>query len=131
MVKFSFMPREKKFFVLAEESATNMVKAAQGLKEMVDTWKNVEGKVAEITELESKLKNASEYNHRQVALLSHALRHPEAEYTIQSHRISHNTAYATARSDLTKLVEKGLLVEATSGGRNRLYRPSRDIKQKL
>jgi len=29
-----------------------MVKAAQGLKEMVDTWEGVDGKVGEITELE-------------------------------------------------------------------------------
>ena len=52
MFKFPFMPREEKFFDLFEQSAQNMVKAAQGLKEMVDTWKNIEGKVSEITELE-------------------------------------------------------------------------------
>ncbi|GAI56369.1 unnamed protein product, partial [marine sediment metagenome] len=47
-----FIPKEEKFFDLFEESARNMVKAAQGLKEMVDTWKNIEGRVGEITELE-------------------------------------------------------------------------------
>ena len=52
MFKFPFIPREEKFFDLFEEGARNMVKAAQGLKEMVDTWQNVEGRVAEITELE-------------------------------------------------------------------------------
>ena len=52
MFKFPFIPREEKFFDLFEESAQNMVKAAQGLKGMVDTWQNVEGTVAEITELE-------------------------------------------------------------------------------
>jgi predicted phosphate transport protein (TIGR00153 family) len=52
VVKFPFMPTEKKFFDLFEQSAQNMVKAAQGLKEMVDTWKNLEGRVSEITELE-------------------------------------------------------------------------------
>jgi len=50
--KFPFIPREEKFFDLFEEGAQNMVKAAQGLKEMVDTWEDVEGKVGEITELE-------------------------------------------------------------------------------
>jgi len=50
--KFPFLPRETKFFDLFEQSARNMVKAAQGLKELVDTWQNVDGRVAEITELE-------------------------------------------------------------------------------
>ena len=52
MFKFPFIPREEKFFDLFEESAKNMVKAAQGLKEMVDTWTNIEGRVGELTELE-------------------------------------------------------------------------------
>jgi len=51
-VRFPFIPREEKFFDLIQESAQNMVKAAQGLKEMVDTWEHVEGSVGEITELE-------------------------------------------------------------------------------
>ena len=52
MLKFLFIRREEKFFGLFEESAHNMVKTAQRLKEMVDTWDNIEGRVAEITELE-------------------------------------------------------------------------------
>jgi len=50
--RFPFMPREEKFFSLFEESAQNMVKAAQALKAMVDTWEDVEGRVGQITELE-------------------------------------------------------------------------------
>ncbi len=52
MFKFPFIPREEKFFDLFEESAQNMVKAAQGLKELVDTWEDVEKRVGQITELE-------------------------------------------------------------------------------
>jgi len=51
-VKFPFLPREEGFFDLFEESARNMVKVAQSLKELVDTWQDVEQKVNEITELE-------------------------------------------------------------------------------
>ncbi len=52
MVRIPFMPREEKFFDLFEESAQNVVKGAQKLKELVDTWDNVEARVSEITELE-------------------------------------------------------------------------------
>jgi len=51
-VRFPFLPREEVFFPLFEESARNMVKVAQSLKELVDTWQDVEQKVNEITELE-------------------------------------------------------------------------------
>jgi predicted phosphate transport protein (TIGR00153 family) len=51
-MRFSFLPREEGFFDLFEESARNMVKAAQSLKELVDTWQDVEQKINEITELE-------------------------------------------------------------------------------
>ena len=54
MVRFSFMPREQKFFDLFEESAKNIVKAAQALKEMVDTWQFIDSRVAEITEMEHR-----------------------------------------------------------------------------
>ena len=52
MVKFSFIPRETKFFDLFEESAHNMVKISQSLSDMINTWEVIEGRVAEITELE-------------------------------------------------------------------------------
>ena len=52
MFKFPFIPREEKFFDLFEQAAHNMVKTAHKLKELIDTWENVEEKVGEITKLE-------------------------------------------------------------------------------
>ena len=52
MFRFSFIPREEKFFDLFQDSAQNMVKAAQALKEMVDNWEDVEERVGGILELE-------------------------------------------------------------------------------
>ena len=52
MVRFPFIPREEKFFELFEGSAQNMVRAAQNLKQLVDTWENIEERVSEITALE-------------------------------------------------------------------------------
>lgn len=50
--KFSLLPRDDKFFVLFEESARNMVKTAQSLKDLVDNWADVEQKMSNITDLE-------------------------------------------------------------------------------
>lgn len=54
MVKFSFIPREEKFRDLFLESAQNMVSIAQELKDLIDSWENVEEKVKKIAELEHK-----------------------------------------------------------------------------
>jgi hypothetical protein len=63
----------------------------------------IERKVSQIRAVEKRLRGRSNYNHRQLALHSHALRHPGARYSIKSHRISHNVAYATARHGRTCL----------------------------
>ena len=52
MFKISLMPREEKFFDLFEASARNVVKGAQLLKELVDSWDNVAERVGKITDLE-------------------------------------------------------------------------------
>lgn len=54
-------------------------------------------------------------NARQLDLLSHALKHPRGEYTIESHRRAHSIAYATSRSDLGELAVNGLLTQRKRG----------------
>jgi len=54
-------------------------------------------------------------NHRQIALLTHALKHPGFRYRIEGHQRTHVTAYQTARSDLLALTESGLLSQSKSG----------------
>ncbi len=66
MVKFSFMPRGKIFFELYEESAENMVRTAELMKEMVDSWENIAQKVEQIDEYEHVGDNAT---HKIIALL--------------------------------------------------------------
>ena len=86
MFRLPFIPREEKFFDLFEASAQNMVKTAQKLKQLVDSWENVEEKVSEITELEHEgdmiTHKVMEQLHRtfvtpfdreDIALLSHTL----------------------------------------------------------
>ena len=54
MFKFPFIPKAGKFFDLFEQGARNVVKAAQVLHELVDTWENVKGKVDEIAQMEEE-----------------------------------------------------------------------------
>ena len=52
-------------------------------------------KTKELHQLETRLRGIAALNHRQRALISHALRHPDQRYTIESHRRSHNIVYET------------------------------------
>lgn len=91
-------------------------------------------KVREVRETTTLLKQSVDLNHRQLALLSHALRHPDQRYTIESHQTSHKIAYQTARADLKDLVERQLL-NAQGGGRGRgkaiIFTPAPDLVKRL
>ena len=52
MPRFPFMPQEQSFFGLFEQSAQNMVKAAQSLQDMISSSRDVSVSFAEINELE-------------------------------------------------------------------------------
>ena len=54
-------------------------------------------------------------NHRQIAALNRALKDSDAVFTIASHRNAHNVTYDTARTDLLKLDEQGLLTKSKQG----------------
>ena len=54
-------------------------------------------------------------NHRQAALLMHALRHPGETYRIAKHQAVHNVVYQTARADLLDLESLGLLEKSKQG----------------
>jgi Fic family protein len=65
--------------------------------------------------IEQKLRGHVSLNHRQIALLSHAGRHPMHRYTVTSHQTRHGTVYQTARTDLLELEKQGLLVKTKLG----------------
>ncbi len=69
-------------------------------------------------------------NPRQLALINHALRTPDARYTVESHRKSHGVSYETARSDLQDLVSEHLLVHRRSGHAF-VFRPVENLRRKL
>jgi Fic family protein len=67
---------------------------------------NQQEKISEAAKL---LRSAPDLNHRQESLISHALRNPDASYTIQEHQGTHRVCYATARADLMQLADAGYL----------------------
>lgn len=69
-------------------------------------------------------------NHRQIALLGHALKHADAIYTVESHRASHGVVAATARSDLLGLADMGLLI-AGRQGKQRIFSVPEDLHTRL
>lgn len=72
-------------------------------------------KSRELQAIQAELRGMGMLNHRQKALISHALRHPRQHYLVKSHCISHNVVYETARTDLIDLVKRGLLVSTKTG----------------
>jgi len=54
-------------------------------------------------------------NYRQVALINRAMKNPDALFYVASHQGAHNVAYQTARTDLLKLVEIGMLQKTQIG----------------
>ncbi len=87
-------------------------------------------KTEETLEAEKRLRGMKRLNHRQQALIAHALRHPHSAYTIESHRMSHGIAYGTAHGDLAQLHAKGLLIKETIG-KALHFRPAKDLAEKL
>ena len=97
---------------------------------IVDLEQWLQRKIEEVRSIERRMRTQAALNHRQQALLAHALRHPNAVYTIESHRRCHNVAYATARSDLLDLVAKRLLVQRKQGKAMQFHVPT-DLEQHL
>ena len=69
----------------------------------------VEAKGRESREVRAMLTPDAGLNHRQTALLTHALKHPGHAYTFVSHRTSHGVSLITARKDLLDLEARGHL----------------------
>ena len=99
-------------------------RAAQALQDYVAQ------KTARLRDLEKRLHGFAELNHRQQALLAHALRKLETRYTVASHRDSHLISTQTARADLGDLVSRGLLTTSKLG-KAVIYQAVGDLSERL
>lgn len=90
----------------------------------------LERKAGEVGALQQRLEGMNGLNHRQLALLRHALRHSGFRYSVLSHQNSHGVSHQTARSDLQKLAARGLLI-ADKDGRREIFRVPADLAARL
>lgn len=87
-------------------------------------------KADDLRRTDKLLRGMGGLNHRQQAVLTHALRNAAARYLIEGHRRTHAVTFPTARNDLFNLVERGLFRVAKEGRFN-VFRPVSDLQEKL
>jgi Fic family protein len=87
-------------------------------------------KIEEVRETEKALRGAAGFNHRQLSLLSEAIRDPGRRYTFSSHAGSYNVTHETARHDLLPLHTMGLLRRERISKRH-VFTPVDDLLSKL
>ena len=73
---------------------------------------------------------ADQFNYRQTALLTHALKHPGHDYTVESHRRSHRVTLQTARTDLLTLAKLNLLEQGKRARALVFYAPA-DLRARI
>jgi Fic family protein len=90
----------------------------------------IDRKSLEMRELESQIRALNLFNHRQVDLIRHALKHPYSYYAIESHKSSHNIVYQTARTDLLDLESRGV-IEKRMIGKKMVFGVPKDLPVRL
>ncbi len=70
-------------------------------------------------------------NIRQVALLKHALSHPNFIYSINEYQNSYGIAYETARKDLMQMSDVFLFLKKLKDGRTFVFISPSDLKEKI
>ncbi len=90
----------------------------------------LETRVGDVRTVERALRRVPGLNHRQHALLSNALTHPDAVYTFKTHSITHGVVYQTARADLLDLEALGYLSRHLVGREYRFY-PVPDLSDRV
>jgi len=105
------------------------------IKEGITSLHEYLGRKAEEFEDAEKLldhsKAKGKLNHRQLSLLKHALKHPDAIYKIQEHQSSHAISYQTARTDLLKMSDELNLLRKRKYGNSFVFVSPPDLRKKL
>ncbi len=90
----------------------------------------VSSKTKEARRFEARTKGLEALNHRQQAVLIHAIKHPGVQLTIQRHQTEHGVVYQTARTDLLEL-ERRKLLKRSLMGRQLVFKPIENLEQQI
>ncbi|MXX08821.1 MAG: hypothetical protein F4226_02930 [Synechococcus sp. SB0678_bin_12] len=71
---------------------------------------------------EKQLADLDLFNHRQLVLLIHGMKHPGFRYSIRSHQTSHKVSYQTACTDLLTLADHVSCWSVANGAGNSCFR---------
>jgi Fic family protein len=110
------------YFIIAQ---TKVIRRA-----IDDLHAYIDRKTAEVREIESHIRALELFNHRQVELIRHALKHPFQQYSIASHQKSQQVVYQTARTDLLDLRKRGIF-DWKKRGRQMVFVAPGDLVQRL
>jgi Fic family protein len=99
-------------------------------RSIVDLHHYLERKMQQVHQVEAILHNNRDLNHRQMALLSEALRSPSLVITMKSHKETHRVSNETARQDIYKLRDMGLL-ESWKRGKRLEFTPVKGLEKVL
>jgi Fic family protein len=86
-----------------------VLRAINGLHAYIDR------RAKETADANAELRGLSGLNHRQRALIAHALGHPKDAYSITYHQNANKVVYETARRDLLGLATRGFLTKRKVG----------------
>ena len=122
-------------FLLSEKSGGDLTyfliyHLEVALKALQRLDNHVKSRAALVQRAEKQLAGTGNWNHRQLALLSRALRKPESECTYESHRNSHGITRQTAKTDLDNLLRAGLL-ERRRRGKRFIFFPAPGLRARL
>ena len=90
----------------------------------------IERKAIQLRQAEQDIQALALFNHRQAALIRHALNNPGQRYTVASHQQSHIVAYQTARTDLLDLAKRGVL-KMVKKGKPMIFAAPTDVAERL
>lgn len=96
-----------------------------------ELWTYLDAKATEVRQAERVLRGKPGFNHRQIALLSRALRRPDDVFTIKAHQTTHGVTYPTAHSDMAGLHALGLLERHKVGKEFRFFAVVEKLQQLL
>lgn len=92
-------------------------------------YEHLQRKVQEQQQFARRIRDNAAVNHRQRALIIHLLKHPQQSTNVSAYCTEHRVVRQTARTDLTQLVEMGLL-HVMKVKREFVYYPVPDLEER-